>query len=58
MLARFREAIPVNEGENNEYKIKEYNDEVIFGFVKQCNVLMAALTVFKNQMRVLVPMKD
>jgi sorting nexin-1/2 len=58
MLSRFREVIPVNEHGTDEYKIKRYNDEVINGFMKDCNVLMQALEAFKNQMRVIVPMKD
>lgn len=58
MLARFREVIPVNEGGADEYKIKRYNDEVINGFIKDCSILMQALTTFRNQMKVVVPMKD
>jgi hypothetical protein len=58
MLARFREVIPVNESDADEYKIKRYNDEVINGFIKDCQVLMQALDQFKNQMRQIVPMKD
>jgi sorting nexin-1/2 len=58
MLARFREVIPVNEGGADEYKIKRYNDEFINGFIRDCNVLMQALTTFRNQMKVVVPMKD
>jgi hypothetical protein len=58
MLARFREVIPVNEGGNDEFKIKRYNDEVINGFVKDCALLMNSLTIFRNQMKVVVPMKD
>ena len=48
MLARFREVIPVNEGGADEYKIKRYNDELINGFVKDCSVLILALTTFRN----------
>ena len=48
MLARFREAIPVNEGGADEYKIKRYNDEFIYGFIKDCNTLMIALNTFQN----------
>jgi hypothetical protein len=58
MLARFREVIPVNESSGDEYKIKRYNDEVINGFIKDCQVLMQALEAFKNQMRQIVPIKD
>lgn len=58
MLARFREVIPVNEGGSDEYKIKRYNDEFINGFIKDCNLLMQALMIFQNQMKVVVPMKD
>ena len=48
MLARFREVIPVSEGGADEYKIKRYNDELINGFVKDCSVLILALTTFRN----------
>jgi hypothetical protein len=58
MLARFREVIPVDEQGADEYKIKRYNDEVINGFIKDCQVLMQALESFKNQMKIIVPMKD
>ena len=58
MLARFREVIPVDEGGKDEYQIKRYNDETINGFIKDCNILMQALNTFKNQMKVIVPMKD
>ncbi len=46
MLARFREVIPVNESGSDEYKIKRYNDEFINGFIRDCNILMQALTNF------------
>ena len=59
MLSRFREVIPVDESAGgDEYKVKRYNDEIIMGFVKDCQILMQALESFKNQMRVIVPMKD
>jgi sorting nexin-1/2 len=59
MLSRFREVIPVDESAGgDEYKVKRYNDEIIMGFVKDCQVLMQALESFKNQMRIIVPMKD
>lgn len=58
MLARFREVIPVNEEGADEYKIKRYNDDVINGFIRDCRVLMQALSTFNNQMKVVVPMKD
>ena len=48
----------MNEGGTDEYKIKSYNDEIINGFIKECSVLMNALSTFRNQMKVIVPMKD
>jgi hypothetical protein len=48
MLARFREVIPVNEEGADEYKIKRYNDDVINGFIRDCRVLMQALSTFNN----------
>ena len=57
-LERFREVLPVNEGVSDDNRLKRYNDDVINGFVRDCNALLQALIIFKNQMKVVVPIKE
>jgi hypothetical protein len=57
LLSRFREVIPVNEAGADEYKIKRYNDDINI-FNRDCHQLLQTLSVFKNQMKMVVPMKE
>lgn len=57
-LARLRELVPMNEAGADESKIKHYNEHVINAFVKECQGLLQALTNFKNQMKIVVPIKE
>jgi PX domain len=58
VLGRLRELVPMNEAAADESKVKHYNENVINVFVKECNGLLVALTNFKNQMKVVVPIKE
>ena len=58
LLGRLREVIPLNEQEADESRIKHYNENVINVFVKESQPLLHALLVFKNQMKMVVPIKE
>jgi len=48
--------MPINESAG-EYKLKHYN-EMINDFVKESKDLMQVLDVFKNQIKIILPLKE
>jgi sorting nexin-1/2 len=59
LLARLREVVPLNSQVTFDGdKVRELNDFVLVPFVRESQALLQSLTAFKNQMKVLVPIKE